>query len=265
MRQILPTNKPIHEPAIGSTVGTLLANKVQRVVIVGATSGIGRELARLYLREGAMVGVTGRRQDLLDSLAAEFPDQVFSACYDVMEPAGIEQLADLVRRMGGMDTLIYSSGYGEVSKELSATIDDNTTAINVRGFLDTVHFGWNHFVNQGSGRLATISSIASNRGSSRAPAYSASKAFQSNFFEGLAIKARKSGGSIKVVDVQPGFVNTKMAQGEGLFWVAPVEKAAMQIKRAIDRGRRRVYVTRRWALIAWLMKRMPAFIYHKIG
>lgn len=237
----------------------------KRVLIVGASSGIGRELAVLYAREGALVGATGRRRELLDALAAEFPDRIHTACYDVTDPAGVKALAGLVERMGGLDCLIYSSGTGAISERLDADIDNRTTAINVGGFLSTIHFAWDHFVAQGHGRLATISSIASWRGSSRAPAYSASKAYQSNYFEGLYMKARRLKLDIDIIDIQPGFVATKMAQGEGLFWVAPVAKAALQIKQGIDRGSRRVYVTRRWALIAWLMKRMPGWIYHKIG
>jgi len=68
-----------------------------------------------------------------------------------------------------------------------------------------------------------------------------------------------------VTDIQPGFVQTQMAKGEGLFWVAPVGKAARQIVQAIERKKRRAYITRRWGLIAWLMKWMPEFIYRKIG
>lgn len=249
MRQILPTSK--------------------RVIIVGATSGIGRELALLYLRAGHRVGVTGRRQELLDSLQAEFPGQVEINCYDVTGSNNRRELESLVQRLGGLDLLVYSSGYGAVSDgsdaAADAAIDEATIGINVRGFIETIHYGWAYFVRQGHGHLATISSIASIRGNSRAPAYSATKAFQSNYFEGLYMKARRLGLKIAVTDIEPGFVATKMAQGEGLFWVAPVEKAALQIYRALEARRRKVYVTRRWRLIAWMMRWMPGMVYHRIA
>jgi len=112
--------------------------------------------------------------------------------------------------------------------------------------------------------LATISSIASSRGNDYGPAYSAGKAFQSTYFEGLHLKLKKLKLPIYVTDVQPGFVDTKMAKSKKLFWVAPVDKAALQIVDAIDKKKWRVYITRRWAIIAWLLKWIPDFIYFRL-
>lgn len=67
-----------------------------------------------------------------------------------------------------------------------------------------------------------------------------------------------------MTDIQPGFVQTKMAKGNKRFWVAPVDKAAHQIKKGMDAGNFRIYITYRWRLIAWIMKWMPDFIYHRI-
>jgi short-subunit dehydrogenase len=103
------------------------------------------------------------------------------------------------------------------------------------------------------------------RGNGFAPAYSASKAYVSNYAEGLNIKAGKLKAHIVVTDIRPGFVKTKMAKGEGQFWVAPVEKAARQIRAAIAAKKRVAYVTKRWWLIAAIMKRVPYWLYRKIG
>lgn len=238
---------------------------MQKVIIIGATSGIGRELARIYAGAGNFVGATGRRQDLLYSLQLEYPNSIVTECFDVTESNHISHVEALIGKMGGVDLLIYNSGYGEVSEKLDWVIDKKTVDINVNGFISTVNFAFNYFVNQGHGHVVTTSSIASHRGNSRAPAYSASKAFQSIYFEGLFIKAGKMNLPLFVTDIQPGFVQTQMAKGEGLFWVAPVGKAARQIVQAIEKKKRRAYITRRWGLIAWLMKWMPEFIYRKIG
>jgi short-subunit dehydrogenase len=127
-----------------------------------------------------------------------------------------------------------------------------------------MNYTFNYFVQQGHGQLAATSSIASIRGNGWAPAYSASKAFQSVYMEGLHMKARKMKARIFVTDIQPGFVNTKLAKGNGQFWVAPVGKAANQIVQAIDKKKWRAYITRRWWIIAQLMKWAPGWIYHKI-
>jgi len=136
--------------------------------------------------------------------------------------------------------------------------------INVNGFLEAIHYGWKLFTTQGRGHLVTISSIASIRGNRLSPAYSAAKGFQSIYFEGLHIKARKMKIPLYITDVQPGFVDTKMAKGP-VFWSAPPEKAARQIHHAISGKRWRVYITHRWWLIAKIFKHIPSWLYHRFG
>jgi short-subunit dehydrogenase len=239
---------------------------MQKILIIGATSGIGRELSRHYAAAGHLVGATGRRQELLDSLQEEYPNHIITACFDATSPypETTAHLEALVRKLGGLDLLIYNAGWGDLAEALDWTIDKSTVDINVNGFLSAIHFGWHYFTAQGHGQLVTISSIAGNRGNRHSPAYSASKAFQSTYFEGLYIKARKMKIPLYVTDIQPGFVDTKMAKGPR-FWVAPVNKAARQIADAIKRKRRRAYITRRWWLIAKLFRWMPDWIYHRLG
>jgi short-subunit dehydrogenase len=121
----------------------------------------------------------------------------------------------------------------------------------------------NYFLSKGNGHLAVISSISSLRGSSECPAYNASKSFVSNYLEGMQCKAKKSGANVCVTDIKPGFIDTAMAQGEGLFWVMPVSVAAHQIHKAIKAKKKSVYITKRWALIAFLLKRLPKSLYTK--
>jgi short-subunit dehydrogenase len=237
---------------------------MQKILIIGATSGIGRELARQYAAAGHLVGATGRRQDLLDSLHAEFPDLILTSCFDATGADAAQELAALTQRLGGLDLLIFNAGWGDLSDTLDWTIDKPTVDINVNAFLTAIHFGWNYFIHQGYGQLVTVSSIAGNRGNRHSPAYSAAKSFQSTYFEGLFIKARKMKIPLYVTDIQPGFVDTKMAKGPR-FWVAPVDKAARQIIRAIAKRRRRAYITRRWWIIAQLFRWIPGWIYYRIG
>ncbi len=121
-----------------------------------------------------------------------------------------------------------------------------------------------HFLQQRAGHLVGISSIAALRGTGGAPSYNASKAFVSNYLEGLQQKCAKLKLPITITDVKPGFVNTAMAQGEGLFWVAPPEKAAEQIYQAIKARKTHAYVTKRWRSIGVLLRLMPRHLYNKI-
>jgi short-subunit dehydrogenase len=168
-----------------------------------------------------IIGATGRRQDLLDSLHAEYPDQILTANTDATADDARTQMTALTKQMGGLDILIFNAGWGDLSNNLDWNIDKPIVDINVNAFLTAVHFGWDYFIRQGSGHLVTVSSIAGNRGNRHSPAYSAAKSFQSTYFEGLYIKARRMKIPLHVTDIQPGFVDTKMAKGPQ-FWVAPV-------------------------------------------
>jgi len=150
-----------------------------------------------------------------------------------------------------------SSGTGFLNEELDWEKERDTLAVNVTGFARAAVFFMTQFARQGGGHLAGISSIAALRGSGTAPAYAASKAFVSNYLEGMRLWAARSGARITVTDIMPGFVDTDMAKGEGLFWVASPEEAARQILRAVKKGKRLVYITRRWALVAWALRRLP--------
>lgn len=238
----------------------------KKIIIIGATSGIGRRMAELYLEKGHRVGITGRRENLLNEIRQQHPQQTEIECFDVTGKDNISHLQSLITKLGGLDVLVISAGTGEPAKELSWEIDKKTVDTNVSGFTEIANWTFNYFIEQGHGYLAVISSIAAVRGGSWAPAYNASKAFQSSYFEGLRLKAAKMKKSnVYITRVEPGFVKTKMAKSHKLFWVVPVDKAARQIINAIDKGKRRAFISHRWAIIAWILKWIPHWLYKKVA
>jgi short-subunit dehydrogenase len=240
-------------------------NQIKKIIIIGATSGIGRNMAELYAAKGNIVGITGRRNELLDEIKALYPGKIETECFDVTGTENLERLTYLIQKIGGLDILVYSSGVGEASKDLDWQVDKMTVETNVNGFVEIANWSFNYFIKQGYGSMAVISSIAANRGNSWAPAYSASKAFQSNYFEALAIKAKRMRKDIGITCIEPGFVKTKMAKGNKLFWVVPLDKATDQIIAAIEKKKRKAYVSKRWWLVAKLMRVLPFWIYKRIG
>jgi short-subunit dehydrogenase len=239
---------------------------LNKIIIIGATSGIGRKMAEIYCERGYKVGVTGRREHLLKELKEKFPEHIETECFDVTKNENISRIKSLIHKLGGLDMLVISAGWGQPAEELLWDIDEKVLKTNVTGFIEMANWTFNYFVQQNSGHLATISSIAANRGSGWAPAYAASKSFQSVYFEGLAIKARRLRKNIHVTCIEPGFVNTKMAHGGNkMFWVVPADKAARQIVRSLSRKKRKVYISRRWWIIAKLMRLIPFFIYKRLG
>lgn len=237
----------------------------KKAVIVGGTSGIGKALAEVLIDNGYIVGLTGRRGDMLAEISQKHGNSVLCQSMDVDDPEkAAAQLENITTRLGGMDLIVISAGTGIINPELSWEHECKTIATNVNGFAAIATCAMRYFLKQGHGHLVGISSIAAIRGSSEAPAYNASKAFVANYLEGLHVKARKSGLPIFVTDIMPGFVDTAMAQGPGLFWVASPQKAALQIFTAIQKKKRHAYITSRWCLIAWIIRLLPDFLYYRL-
>ncbi len=237
----------------------------KKAIVVGASSGIGRELALLLGQKGYRVGLTARREDLLYELQKLIPGSIVKKIDVSKADETMEDLEALVAELGGLDLIILSAGTGHLNDDLEWPLELDTIEVNVKGFAASANVAMRYFIDAGKGHLVGISSIAALRGSAAAPAYYASKAFVSNYLQGLRHKAVKLDLPIIITDIQPGLVDTAMAQGEGLFWVQPPKKAAAQIMKAIERKKKHAYVTRRWRIIAWLFKILPDAIYHKMG
>lgn len=237
---------------------------MKRALIVGASSGIGRELAILLVAEGYRVGVTGRREDLLRELQLQFAERIVPRAFDATEDNALQELDLLVRELGGLDLLVLSAGFGEINPNLDAGVMDRTLKLNVLAFTRVATWGMRLFEAQGRGQLVGITSLAGLRGNKKAQAYNASKAYQINFLEGLQLRAAKIPHDIWVTDIRPGLVGTDMAKGERVFWVAPPEKAVRQMYRAIVRKKRVVVVTRRWNLVGWALRFVPGGLLRRL-
>jgi len=238
--------------------------KMKKVIIVGATSGIGRSLAKLFAENGYIVGITGRRINLLEEIKSEKPDSYVIETFDITNTETItKHLQQLVTQLGGLDLLVISSGTGYLNESLDFEFEKQTIDTNVSGFTAIADWTFNYFKAQKYGHLVAISSIAGLRGNRQSPAYSATKAYQIIYLESLRVKAVNSGFPIYITDIRPGFVNTEMAKSPILFWVAPTDKAAVQIYKAILAKRKVAYVTKRWKMIGNLLKILPKWIIEK--
>ena len=235
-----------------------------KAIIMGASSGMGKELAKILSGNDYIVGLAARRIDLLDELQKGLPNKSFIKQIDISKPENAEiKFKEMIGEMGGIDLVVISAGYGDLNSKLKWPIEKATIDVNVTGFALIAGIALQHFMDRGSGHLVGISSIAALRGQRSAPAYSASKAFVCNYLEGLRHCASKSGKPIYVTDVQPGFVKTPMSRGNNLFWISTAEKAASQIYDAIVKKKKHAYITKRWRLVAWLLKIVPDWLYNK--
>ncbi|MGA9271186.1 MAG: SDR family NAD(P)-dependent oxidoreductase [Lutimonas sp.] len=237
----------------------------RNAIVFGATSGIGRALAQLLAEDGYKVMITGRRLERLESLKTSSPDSYVIRQHDITDVEDTGKLfEELPSALGQVDLIIHNSGIGENNFELDWDKDLPTLNTNVIGATRVYQLAYNYFKVQGHGHLVGITSIASLVGNRHAPAYNASKSFQSNYLESLWMKAKRSKKSkIQITDILPGFVDTDIITGE-TFWMAPLDKASKQIYAGIKKKKRRVYVTRRWGLVAFMIKVLPPGILVKI-
>ena len=237
----------------------------QTIIIIGATSGIGRALFKKYAVDGNRIGIVGRRTYLLDKLRQEHPDTTITVMADITKQDEITQAIDALHsELKDIDLAIVCSGTGDINASLDYAVERPTIDTNVMGWTFVVDTLYNIFEQQGHGHLVAITSAGGLRGEPMAPAYSASKAYQINYMEALRKKAFKSRAHIIVTDIRPGLVDTAMAKGEGLFWVMPVEKVAYQIIAAIRKEKSKAYITKRWHVLAIVNKSLPFMLYKRM-
>ncbi|MBQ9561124.1 MAG: SDR family NAD(P)-dependent oxidoreductase [Prevotella sp.] len=235
------------------------------IVIIGATSGIGKALFEKYANENNRIGIIGRRAHLVDELYQKYPSKAIPAKADITNLEEVDRAINaLNKEMEYIDLAILCSGIGDINAKLDYAIERSTIDTNVVGWTFVIDLFYHIFEQQGHGHLVAITSVGGLHGEPMAPAYSASKAYQINYMEALRKKAFKNGGHIIVTDIRPGLVDTAMAKGEGLFWVMPVEKVANQIITAIRKKKSKVYVTRRWHILAILNKYLPYCLYKRM-
>jgi short-subunit dehydrogenase len=239
---------------------------VKNAIIIGASSGIGRALAKVLAASGYSLGLASRRVDLLREVADENRTTSFVKVIDVSKPVeAMQSLRELIAEMKDVELFVISAGTGFINPKLDWELENETIAVNVSGFTAIANVAVAHLADRGSGCLVGISSIAALRGNPDAPAYGASKAFMSNYLQGLRYRFAKLRLPVVVTDVQPGFVDTPMAKADRMFWVASPQKAAEQIFAAIRKRKKHVYVTRRWRLVAWVIKAMPDWLVKRIS
>lgn len=235
----------------------------KRIVIVEASSGIGRAVAELFQDKGWAVGVAGRRTALLDEVVSRAPGRTFAQRIDVTEADAAECLAALVARMGGMDVYLHCAGTGSQNLDLDPAVELGTLATNADGFTRMVGAAFRYFAAHGGGRIAVVSSIAGTRGLGAAPAYSATKRFQNIYIDALEQLACKRRLPVRFTDIRPGFVRTDLLGGKAYPMLMDPRRVARRIVKAVAKGRRRVVIDWRYAVLVGLWRMMPSCVWKR--
>lgn len=237
----------------------------KKAIIVGASSGIGREVARLLLSDGWHLGVAARREEPLLELKAMAPERVEAMTIDVTSPDAEERLLGLVERLSGMDLYFHASGIGRQNRMLEADIELCTMETNAVGFTRMIGAAYRYFAERGSGHIAAITSIAGTKGLGPAPAYSATKALQACYLEALEQQARQRKLDIRFTDIRPGFVDTALLNGDFHYpMLMRPEAVASDIVKSVYRQRHVRVIDFRYRVLTFLWRLIPRWLWRRI-
>lgn len=233
---------------------------MKRAIVIGASSGIGLEVARLLLQQGWTLGVAARRVELLQSIG-----DVEVAQIDVTSEDATERLRDLIQKVGGMDLFFYASGIGKQNRELKEDIELATMNTNGVGFTRMIGEAYRYFATQGKGHIAAITSIAGTKGLSPSPSYSATKAMQNVYLQALEQQANARGLKIHFTDIRPGFVDTALLAGDFHYpMMLKPQKVAQEIVRAINRHQHIRVIDWRYRLLTAFWRRIPRCLWRRM-
>jgi short-subunit dehydrogenase len=233
-------------------------------IIIGASSGIGWELAVQLAAKGYQLGLVARRREKLELLSSSLPGDHFVVQADVSQAEQAQvALSELIETMGNVELIVLNSGVGQQEKKLDWDVEREMIDVNIRGFAALSVVSMNYFRQRGNGHLVGISSVAAHMSGGLAPTYAATKAFVSSYLNGMRSRAEYSKLPITITTVEPGFVDTPMVQGSPI-WTATVEKAVAQLVPAILNKKGHIYITKRWRYVAWLLNLMPKWLMRRL-
>jgi short-subunit dehydrogenase len=240
-----------------------LMNK--KAIIVGASSGIGMEVARLLIADGWYLGVAARREEPLQELKATAPERVEIMTIDITQPDAGEQLLSLISRLGGMDLYFHASGIGKQNRTLEADIELSTMDTNAVGFTRMIGTAYRYFAQQGEGHIAAITSIAGTKGLGPAPAYSATKALQATYLQALEQQSRQRNLAICFTDIRPGFVDTALLSGTFKYpMLMKPDAVARSIVHSIYRKRHVRVIDARYRVMTFFWRLIPNWIWRRM-
>lgn len=237
---------------------------MKKAIIIGATSGIGQEIAKLLIQQGWRIGIAGRREDALRKMQAATPTQIEIEKLDVTSENATTHLNSLIEKLGGMDLFFLSSGIGYQNLNLDQEVELNTARTNVEGFIRMVTAAFSYFKENGGGHIAVISSIAGTKGLGVAPAYSATKRFQNTYIDALAQLSRMQHLNIQFTDIRPGFVATDLLKNGNYPMLMQADHVAQQIIRALNRKKRIAVIDTRYRILVFFWQMIPRWIWERL-
>ena len=238
---------------------------MKRAIIIGASSGMGLEVAKLLLADGWRIGIAARRLEALNAMKDENPTMVEVAQIDVTQADAPDKLLDLVERLGGVDLYFHASGIGKQNPELDDEVELKTVETNATGFTRMVDAVFGHMADNGGGHIAVISSIAGTKGLGPSPSYSATKAYQNTYIEALEQLSANRRLGITFTDIRPGFVDTALLADGGHYpMLMRPERVARSIVKAVYAHRHVKVIDFRYRVLVFFWRLIPRFVWRRL-
>lgn len=236
---------------------------MKKIVIMGASSGIGYACAEALAKRGVKVGVAARHTRPLEELRRKYPDQVEYARIDVTKPAAVGQMEALIQKLGGMDIYFHVAGIGYENTSLDPEAEVDIFNTNTVGFVRCISAAYRYFRNNHiRGHIAAVTSVAGTNGLARLSAYSASKAAGQKWLVALEQLSNDSDAGITFSDIRPGWVRTPLlVPGNKYPMTMSLEYAVPRILKAIVRRQRVAVIDWRWNIVVGLWRMIPNIIW----
>ena len=239
---------------------------MKRAIVLGASSGIGREVSRQLLAKGWYVGVAARRENRLNEIKVAYPDRVEVMTIDVTAEDAASRLLSFARQMGGLNLFVYSAGVGSMNEQLDPDTELATTAVNVTGFTRVIDAIFHYMADNLGGDIAVVTSITGTKGIGVAPSYSATKAYQNTYIQALEQLSNMRRLHIRFTDIRPGFVDTPLLSGDKRYPML-MDKVfvAREIVRAVETHRHVKVIDLRYALLTFFWRLIPNRIWRRLN
>ncbi len=238
---------------------------MKRAIVIGASSGIGREVCKLLIADGWHVGIAARREDKLAEIKAASPQSVEMMRIDVTADDAPERLLALVKALGGVNLFVFCSGVGKQNAGLDRGVELSTVDVNVKGFTCMIDTIFNYMAENLGGDIAVISSIAGTKGLGVAPSYSATKAYQNTYVQALEQLANMRRLHIRFTDICPGFVDTPLLAGGKYPMLMDKTVVARKLLRAVKAHRHVRVIDWRYRILVFFWRLIPNFIWRKLN
>lgn len=239
-----------------------------KAIIVGATSGIGLAVAKQLTARGWEIGISGRRQQLLQEIQRTNLNIIATQELDVTRPDAGDRLQTLIGKMGDIDLYFHSSGIGYQNPSLDIDKEIRTVETNALGFTRMINVAFHYFQQhpEKRGHIAVISSIAGTKGLGAAPAYSASKRFVNHYMECLSqLIHLKHIKHITLTDIRPGFVRTPLLSDGGKYPLQlDVDKVAQEIVSGLEKRKQIITIDWKYRIIVFFWRLIPRWIWVRL-